>query len=174
MNTRILLLAAVALLLGACVTTPKPLRGDFMQISPSDSVNSGGTQTGTAVRWGGRIVETKPKQDNTCFQVISLPLTSSGRPNSTIGDATNGRFVACRAGFYDPAVFAEGREVTFIGRIDGFETVRIGEFDYRLPLVTADVIYLWPQVNQVEVRNFHPYPFYDPFWGPWWGPRWWW
>jgi outer membrane lipoprotein len=41
---------------------------------------------------------------------------------------------------------------------------RIGEFDYRLPVVEASTLYLWPE--RVPVVR------YDPFWGPSWGPRW--
>ena len=50
------------------------------------------------------------------------------------------------------------------------ESTRIGDYDYQLPRVAADVVYLWPEVREVEVR---PYPYYDPYWGPRWG-RWGW
>lgn len=169
---RLLAIAATGLLLGACATAPKPLQGAFTPVTPRDA--AAGTQAGAPVRWGGRIIETTPGQDNTCFQLVSRPLAGTGRPLSSAPDATDGRFIACRAGFYDPAVFTEGREVTFIGRIDGVETTRIGEYDYRLPRMAADVVYLWPEVREVEVR---PSPFYDPFWGPrwgYWGYRGWW
>jgi len=37
--------------------------------------------------------------------------------------------------------------------------------------VAADVVYLWPQVREVDVVPAYPYgPWGDP-WGPW-GPRW--
>jgi outer membrane lipoprotein len=99
--------------------------------------------------------------------MIARPLTSAARPSTNSPDATSGRFIACRAGFYDPAVFAPGREVTIIGRIAGTDTTRIGQYDYRLPKVEADVIYLWPERREVEMR---PGPYmYDPFWGPRWG-----
>ncbi len=170
MNTRLAFATAAAgLLLAACATAPKPLQGDFTQVNPRDAV--AGAQIGASVRWGGAIVDTKPGQDSTCFQLVSRPLNATGRPQSKLPDATDGRFVACRAGFYDPAVFAPGREVTFIGRIDGYETIKIGEYDYKLPRVAADVIYLWPEVREVDVRSS---PYYDPFWGPRWGPRWGW
>jgi outer membrane lipoprotein len=32
-------------------------------------------------------------------------------------------------------VFGKNREVTFTGRIDGYENRRIGEYDYRFPRV---------------------------------------
>ena len=169
-SIRIIALAAGSLLLGACATAPKPLQGSFTQVTPRDAVAA--AQPGAPVRWGGRIIETKPGPDSTCFQLVSRPLTASGRPLNSAPDSTDGRFIACRAGFYDPAVFTEGREVTFIGRIDGVESTRIGDYDYRLPRMTADVVYLWPEVREVQV--VHPSPFYDPFWGPrrgYWG--WW-
>lgn len=89
-------------------------------------------------------------------------------------DASDGRFLACRSGFYDPAVFEPGREVTFIGKIEGYETTKIGEYDYKLPKVNADVVYLWPVVREVDVVPAYPYgPWGDP-WGPRWGGGWGW
>lgn len=164
MNIKFLLPVAASLALAACATAPKPLQGQFSGITPRDSV-SVEQQPGTPVRWGGRIIETTPGQGETCFQLISRPLNGSGRPTTTSTDASDGRFVACRAGFYDPAVFEPGRDVTFIGKIDGYENTRIGEYDYRLPKLQADVVYLWPEQRQVDVV---PYP-YGP-WGP--GPYW--
>ncbi|WP_411834955.1 Slp family lipoprotein [Pseudoxanthomonas mexicana] len=164
-------LIATAALLGACASAPQPLQGSFTQVTPRDAVAT--AQVGAPVRWGGRIIETIPGPDSTCFQLVSRPLAATGRPQSSAPDANDGRFIACRAGFYDPAVFAEGREVTFVGRVDGYENARIGEYDYRLPRVAADVVYLWPEVRQVEVRPY-PYPYYDPFWSPRWGWWGWW
>ncbi|HBK45638.1 MAG TPA: hypothetical protein DDZ67_04235 [Xanthomonadaceae bacterium] len=168
MNTRFILPVVALLSLAACATAPKPLQGQFTAVTPRDAV--AGQTVGAPVRWGGRIIETTPAQGETCFQLISRPLNGSGRPDSSSSDASDGRFVACRAGFYDPAVFEPGRDVTFIGHIAGYENTRIGEYDYKLPKVAADVVYLWPVVRQVEVVPSYPY---GP-WGPWdpWGPRW--
>ncbi len=168
MSTRLLLPVVAALSLAACATAPKPLQGQFTPVSPRDSVAS--PQVGSPVRWGGKIIETQPGQGQTCFQLISRPLNASGRPDSSSADASDGRFVACRAGFYDPAVFEPGRDVTFIGHIAGYQDTKIGEYDYKLPKIDADVVYLWPVVRQVEVVPAYPY---GP-WGPWdpWGPRW--
>ncbi len=168
MKIRHLLPLAATLTLAACATAPKPLQGQFSEVSPRDSVAQ--QQTGTPVRWGGRIIETTPGPGETCFQLISRPLNGTGRPVTTSSDASDGRFLACRAGFYDPAVFEPGRDVTFIGRVTGYETTRIGEYDYRLPRLQADVVYLWPVQREVEVVPAYPY---GP-WGPAWGPRWGW
>lgn len=177
MKIRLLLSLAACAALAACATAPQPLQGNFTQVTPRDAANNA-QQTGASVRWGGSIVETVPGPDATCFQLISRPLNGYGRPSGN-GDATGGRFIACHAGFYDPAVFAPGREVTITGRVGGATSTKIGDYDYPLPKVDADVIYLWPQVSNVVVRPY-PYPYaypYDPFWGPrpYWGWRggWW-
>src|SRR5690606_31152389 len=149
MNIKLLLPLAASLVLAACATAPKPLQGQFSMVTPRDSVAS--EQVGTPVRWGGRIIETLPGQGETCFQLISRPLNGSGRPSTTSTDASDGRFLACRSGFYDAAVFEAGRDVTFIGKIAGYEQTRIGEYDYRLPKLAADVIYLWPEQREVDV-----------------------
>ncbi|RRN55908.1 hypothetical protein EIM48_09630 [Pseudoxanthomonas sp. SGNA-20] len=171
---RILAAAASLSLLAACTTAPKPLQGSFPQLTPQQA--AGSVPAASPVRWGGRIVETQPKQDRTCFQMVAMPLNSSGRPQRNASDATQGRFVACRAGFYDPAVFTPGREVTFVGQVEGTDTVRIGEYDYKLPRLAADVVYLWPEVREVEVVVPPPGPYWGPYWGPYrrgpWG--WWW
>ncbi|KAF1695832.1 Slp/YeaY family lipoprotein, partial [Pseudoxanthomonas daejeonensis] len=159
---RIALAAATLALLNACASAPQPLQGTFLGVTPEQAVV--GQQIGASVRWGGRIVQTLPGPDSTCFQVVATPLNATGRPDSNLADSAQGRFVACRAGFYDPEVFAPGREVTFVGRVQDTDSVRIGEYDYRLPRIAADVVYLWPVINEIRVVS-------DP-WGPWgpWGP----
>ena len=164
------LLAAVCagVLLAGCATQPVPLQGAYTAVTPEQAVD--GASAGTTVRWGGRIVEVTPESSRTCFQMLSAPLDATGRP-SFRDDRTGGRFIACRAGFYDPALFTADREVTFTGRVTTTEQVRIGEYDYRLPRLDADVVYLWPERADVQVIRYDPYPWGPPGWGP---RGWWW
>lgn len=154
--------AVLALALSGCVTVSKPLQGEFTAITPHQAIEQ--DSTGSAVRWGGRIVRTEPLADRTCFEVLSSRLDASGRPAWAGADDTHGRFIACRTGFYDPALFTDKREVTFTGRLEGYENRRIGEYSYRFPRVAADVVYLWPEENRTRVIT-QPAPW------PWWG--WW-
>lgn len=150
-----------ALLLAACVTQPVPLQGNFAPITPRDAVAT--DSTGATVRWGGRIVQVEPHENRTCFEMISTRLDSYGRPYWATDDV-GGRFIACRVGFYDPALFEQNREVTFTGRIDHYENRQIGGYDYRFPQVAADVVYLWPEREVVNVVTT-PAPW--PWWGYW-------
>lgn len=161
MNTRLAVLATATALLAACVTQPQPLQGAFAQISPRDAITT--DSTGAMVRWGGRIVDVEPQTNRTCFEMISTRLSDTGRPYWA-SDDVGGRFIACRTGFYDPALFEKNREVTFTGRVAGYENRRIGGYDYRFPRVEADVVYLWPVRERVNVVT-RPAPW------PWWG--WW-
>ena len=155
------LLAAAAL--AACATSPVPLQGQYLPITPHEAAAR--ESTGAAVRWGGRIVAVEPKSNQTCFEMISTRLDASGRPRWA-SDEVGGRFIACRTGFYDPAVFEPNREVTFVGTISGYETHKIGEYDYRFPRLEASVVYLWPQRERVDVMiDAVPYPYWRPFFG---------
>ncbi len=139
--------AACALALGACATAPKPLQGEFAPTQPSEVGSSG--RIGDQVRWGGEIVAVETLADRSCFELLGKPLGESARPRRL--DESAGRFIACRAGFYDPAVFEVGREMTVVGRVEAIEPRRIGEFEYRYPRVAADVVYLWAE------RQPHPH-----------------
>ena len=171
MNIRTLAAAGLAsVLLAACSTVPQPLQGEFNPITPREAAEL--DSTGAPVRWGGRIVQVEPKENRTCFEIISTRLTANGRPYWAEDD-TGGRFIACRAGFYDPAVFEPGRDVTFIGRIDGYQSTKIGDYDYPLPKIAADVVYLWPVQREVEVVPAYPYGPWGPGWGRWGYYGWW-
>ena len=159
MKARIALPILAAALLAACASQPRPLQGTFNEITPRDAAAS--DATGATVRWGGRVVGVEPHPNRTCFEMMSTQLSGHGRPYWAADDV-GGRFIACRTGFYDPALFEKNREVTFTGRIDGYEDRRIGGYDYRFPRVEADVVYLWPAREYAEVFT-RPAPW------PWWG-----
>lgn len=151
--TMALLSSAVALV--GCATPPKPLRGNFSALVPAQA--AGSEQVGDNIRWGGRIIAVATTPQETCFEILGRDLSASARPTGSI-DQSQGRFLACRSGFYDPAIFTTERDLTITGRIVSFETHRIGEYDYRYPRVAADVIYLWPQ------QSLERYYYNDPFW----------
>ena len=163
---RSITLASAVALLAACATVPKPLEGNYADVSTLGAQQGGAG--GTHVRWGGEIIKTEPGPQETCFYLLARPLDSQARPRS-VGedDKQQGRFVACRAGFYDPEVFTRGRELTVTGTLHGIVSRKVGDYDYAYPRVEADVVYLWPR--RPRVVNYPP-GFYDPFWGPGWGP----
>jgi outer membrane lipoprotein len=160
---RILILSLLSIAIAGCATAPKPLRGEFAPTAPEQSALSG--QVGDLVRWGGRIISVEPSPQQTCFEIVARELSSNARPVQA-EDHSLGRFIACRAGFYDPAIFTDERDVTFTGRIVGFESRRIGEYDYRYPRLAAEVVYLWP-VRVAQDRVYFNDPFWPGYYGGW-------
>ncbi len=158
-------------LFAACASVPKPLTGDFAPVTASSVTESG--RNGDAVRWGGLVVEVEPEAERTCLQILSRPLSEIARPSARDRDQSEGRFLACRAGFYDPEVFTRGREVTITGRVVGSTERSVGEYRYVMPEVAADVIYLWPERPEYD-RLYVDYGFgFGPFYDPWWPRRGW-
>lgn len=164
-------LVVLAASLGACATVPAPLQGQFAPVTPKEALASGAQQP---VRWGGEIISVDPKSGHTCFEILGRELDSMARPVAR--DPSQGRFLACRDGFFDPEEFKQGRYLTVVGRVDGSEKGKIGEFDYTYPRVAADAVYLWPERSYVAAPYYYdPWgPWgYGPYWGgPYWGPYW--
>ncbi len=153
-----------ALMLGACATQPpvELATGTFTDITPLAAQTR--NLTGSRVRWGGTVASVSPKKNETCFQLVGHSLNSDARPKEE--DKSDGRFMACASGFYDPAIFTVGREVTVVGILQTPIVGKIGDYDYRFPLVSVEAIYLWPKR---EPRVNYSTPYY-PLWyspGPW-------
>lgn len=165
MRSALFLVPLIAALAG-CATAPVPLAGDFSTLTPAASVASG--SPGERVRWGGEIIKVEPRADSTCFEILSRDLDARARPLER--DKSDGRFIACRAGFYDPEVFTRGRDLTIVGTVSGSERGRVGEFDYDYARVAAEAVYLWPK-RPLVVQQRGGWG-YDPFWGPGFGPYW--
>lgn len=145
------------LLLTACVSVPVQFQGDFSLLTPQ---TTRAQDTGTEIRWGGVILETRPDEQQTCFEILSRPLRKSMRPDDS--DQTLGRFIGCKNGFHDPEVFARGRELTLTGTIERLDVRKVGEFDYRYPIVQAAFVTMWPERQEVIVYDYDPY-FYSPW-----------
>lgn len=147
------------LLLAGCATAPRPLQGEYASVVPAQA--SDGAE-GVRVRWGGRIVGVETRAAESCFEVLGRDLDGQARPRRV--DASQGRFLACRSGFYDPAVFAKGRDITVTGTLKGHETRNVGDYPYDYPRVDSDTIYLWPKRSDVIV-DYRPGPFFyaSPF-----------
>lgn len=160
------LLCVLPLALGACATPPAVLSGGaFSEVTVEEA--QARDLTGQRVRWGGSIVATEPGKNETCFEVVSRPLDREARPRRT--DQTAGRFLACAAGFFDPAVYAADREISVVGTLQASTVRKIGEYEYRYPHVAAEHVFLWPKRKTVQVYDYYG-PWADPFWYPIWRP----
>ena len=152
------------LLMSGCTTIPEQLKGEYSPLTPDQTTDK---DLQTPIRWGGVILETRPEDNYTCFEILSRELEKSMRPENT--DQAHGRFIACKPGFYDPEVFEKEREVTLTGKIIHIDVRKVGEFDYHFPVVDIEFMSLWPKRRpRVYYNYFGPYdPFYwhYPYYG---------
>jgi outer membrane lipoprotein len=165
-----------SLLASACVRPPASLDiGALPEITLEQARDP--AYAGRRVRWGGEIVAANPGEKNTCFEVVQRPLDRAARPLDT--DESVGRFRACAAGFYDPVIYAPGRDITVVGTVQQPATDRIGEREYDYATLAAEVVYLWAK-REARPRVYYivePWPYYGPYfpygygWYPYWQPH---
>lgn len=118
---------------------------------------------GKMVLWGGVIVETINKPEETLIIVTQTALGYETRPINH--DQSEGRFIVTKGGVLDPAIYEKGREITVAGEISGKKELPLGEIKYAYPIVTATQLILW------EKPTYSPY-YYEPwYWYPY--PVWW-
>ena len=109
---------------------------------------------GKTVLWGGVIIETINKMGETVMVVRQTDLDIEKRPKDL--DRSAGRFLVKSAGFLDPEIYKEGREITVGGEVAGKEVLPLGDTQYSYPVVIAKEIHLWEKRQLVRP--------YDPYW----------
>jgi outer membrane lipoprotein len=114
---------------------------------------------------GGVIVATRNLPEGTEIEVMQKELDSVGNPKSE--DFSRGRFVFRDKGYLEAEIYAKGRRVTGAGKIVGSKTEKIGERDYRYPILEAEELYLWEK-EAPAYPPYYPWGYPSPFnryWG---------
>jgi len=152
MSVRLYILGCLSALLIACAVTP-PFSEDMLHnvdrsVSPAQAAAD--NVKDLEVMWGGVIVKASNTPDYTDFEVLYYPLDASQRPDEQ--QKAQSRFIVRYAGYLETMVYAPGREVTVLGKLQGVEAGRIGDAPYRFPVLKAERIYLWPLGDDSRVR----------------------
>jgi outer membrane lipoprotein len=139
-------------LLSACAVTP-PFSDDLLHsvnrsLQPEQAVKD--NVKDVQVMWGGVIVKATNTADHTDFAVLFYPLDSSQRPDRQ--QPAKSRFIVRYRGYLETMVYAPGREITVLGKLQGVEEGKIGDAPYRFPVLQAERIHLWPVGDDSRVR----------------------
>ena len=119
---------------------------------------------GKIVLLGGTIVQTLPKPKETEIEVVQKQLSSSGEPFLT--DKSEGRYLVVVDRFLDPAIYRPGRDITVAGEVQGSVLRRLGEIDYRYPVIDALELHLWKEPLSPQAYPYS-YPFGYPYYWRW-------
>jgi outer membrane lipoprotein len=111
-------------------------------LTPERAVIGAG-RVGTAITWGGTLVSTRNLADATDLEVLAYPLDDCGRP--LLGEPARGRFIIRRPGYLETAGISPGQRITGSGRIIDVAEGRIGEAEYRFPVLEDAAPTLWPE-----------------------------
>lgn len=123
---------------------------------------------GKLVIWGGETIEVVNQKDGTTLlEIFHRPLNRRGEPK--LSAPSEGRYLVISERYLDPYIFRRGRKVTVAGEIQGEKFKKIGEMEYRYPLIKSRELYLWEEYVPVY---YYPYPYYDIWWWYPWGWRW--
>lgn len=169
-------LATIGLIVGtiflsACATVPEEIAKPPKDNPTVKQVRADPNRyVGQDVRWGGNIVEVHNDEEETYIEIIARDLHRDGRPGSS--DLSPGRFIAIFDQFLDPEIYYEGRAITVVGTLEGERIGKIGERDYKYPVVRVTHHLLWRAMERdyysPRYRSYYDDPFYP--WGPYYYP----
>ncbi len=136
---------------------------------------------GRTVMVGGTVIRAKRTEVGTELEVLQLPSAKDG-PLTEERLHSEGRFLAVREAFLDPASLPEGTPITVIGTVTGETTRPLDESDYAYPILDVKHIIDWNSIAAQRRRDrspyygyyyppygyggFYPYSAYSGFWGP--------
>ena len=110
---------------------------------------------GRTVMIGGTVIRAKRTANRTEVEVLQLPAEQDG-PLTEDRLRSEGRFLAVRDVFLDPASLPEGTPVTVIGTVTGETTRPLDESTYTYPLLEIKHIIDWSRIAAERRRNRTP------------------
>jgi outer membrane lipoprotein len=127
------------------------------------------TFAGQMVTFGGKVLTAKRLKEGTRIEILQLPLTSALSPLMDLSKS-QGRFMATKKEFLDPATIPSGTFVTITGEVAGSVILPLDETDYTYPIVEIKTLRVW--LKEEEPPRIRPYIGPSPYWGPYWSPYW--
>ncbi len=147
-------------------------------VSFADLKSSPREYVGRTVMIGGNVIKAKRTEAGTELEILQLPTEKEG----TLTEErlrSEGRFLAVREQFLDPASLPQGTPITVIGTVKGETTRPLDESEYTYPILVVKHIIDWSSIASQRRRDRSPYygAYYPPFgysgfspYGRYWGP----
>ena len=135
-------LLLISLALASCTTPPFNLKGADLNTVPQQTLDDSSSLNKRVV-WGGLIVGMRNDKDSSTIEVLSYPLDSNSEPRRSSN--AQGRFLIKQDGYIEPASHSPGRWISAIGTVAGSQKGKVGEADYRYPVMRAENSHLWSE-----------------------------
>jgi len=138
-----IVIALLLMTLSACTTLESSAPAGNRSISPDQVVRGTFLPSTSPIEWGGVIVGLDNLKQTTELQIIAYPLMRNGQPDTD--EAPMGRFIAISEGYLESGDYTRGRRVTVSGTLDSVRNGKIGQADYKFPVLITQQIHLWPK-----------------------------
>ncbi len=135
-------------------------------VSFADLKRAPSEYVGRTVMVGGNVIKAKRTEAGTELEILQLPTEREGiLPEERL--RSEGRFLAVREAFLDPASLPQGTPITVIGTVKGETTRQLDESDYTYPILEVKHIIDWNSIASQRRRDRSPYygAYYPPY-GP--------
>ncbi|MBH0203398.1 MAG: hypothetical protein HP496_14135 [Nitrospira sp.] len=135
-------------------------------VSFADLRRAPGEYIGRTVMIGGNVIKAKRTEAGTEVEILQLPTEQEGMLTEE-RLRSEGRFLAVREQFLDPASLPQGTPITVIGTVKGETTRPLDESDYTYPILEIKHIIDWRSIAAQRRRDRNPYygAYYPPY-GP--------
>lgn len=162
------LAAWMVLISSSCAVTDSEFEVGPSRLTYLELHDSPETFKGQPVTLGGKVLHAKRLKAGTRIEILQLPLDSSFKPTRDLRQS-QGRFIAMKEEFLDPATIPSGTFITVSGNAAGSITLPLDETEYLFPIVEITNLRVWPTDEETPPR-IRPYPYMLP--GPYWYPYW--
>lgn len=124
---------------------------------------------GRIVAVGGIVLTAKRTKEQTEIEILQLP-NKAGELSAKDRARSEGRFLAVREEFLDPASVPAGMPITVIGAVKGSITRQLDEIEYAYPVLEIKHLIDWNTVASQDTGTgsaTYYGPYYPPFayWG---------
>ncbi len=135
-------------------------------VSFADLKRAPSEYVGRTVMVGGNVIKAKRTEAGTELEILQLPTEREGLLTEE-RLRSEGRFLAVREAFLDPASLPQGTPITVIGTVKGETTRPLDESDYTYPILEVKHIIDWNSIASQRRRDRSPYygAYYPPY-GP--------
>ncbi len=161
-------LGSLLVVFSGCATTAD--QADSSQLSFAQVKAEPNSFYAQPVTFGGKVLGAKRLKEGTRIEILQLPLNASLQPTNDLS-TSQGRFVALRKEFLDPATVPPGTFITVTGEIGESLSLPLDETEYTYPLVHIKNLRVWSDQDE-QAPRIRPPIGPGPYWGPYWSPYW--
>ena len=148
MNIKLLLLVFISLL-SACATVPEfDTKNVEFSLTPEQVINKPAATRGKTVVWGGTILDIKNLEKATRLEILAYPLNDSYRPLTD--QKPLGRFIILHSGYLEPTTYAQGKQLSVLGKVNGTQSGKVGETRYTYALIKSQQLHLWSKESETQ------------------------